>query len=246
MLPTGKVAFWGRPPLIGGKRENRWRVLALGPGRPAGSRATTRRWSTSTATAIAETPAPLFCSGQSLLADGQLFVAGGNLGNPAYCGGSTPNWRGLDRAYTFDPWTLSLAASSRARATGAGTRRRSSSPTGGSRSSPASTRSAHGTKNIEMEVFTPAAERGGVGTIDLPPGGQPRHRASTRTCSRCTDGTRVPRRARTRATPACSTRRELDSPLTRQRVDELRAARTSTASAATRSCGRRARPATRA
>ena len=51
-------------------------------------------------------PAPLFCSGQSLLADGQLFVAGGNLGNPASIGGDTPQWRGLDRAYTFDPWTL--------------------------------------------------------------------------------------------------------------------------------------------
>ena len=54
-----------------------------------------------------ETPAPLFCSGQSLLADGQLFVAGGNLGNPASISAArTPNWRGLDRAYTFDPWSL--------------------------------------------------------------------------------------------------------------------------------------------
>ena len=83
LLPTGKVAFWGRPPLLGGRRENLLAVLALGPGRRAGSRATTRRRSTSTATASPETPAPLFCSGQSLLADGQLFVAGGNLGNPA-------------------------------------------------------------------------------------------------------------------------------------------------------------------
>ena len=29
-----------------------------------------------------------------------------HLGYPAYFGGSTQDWRGLDRAYTFDPWTV--------------------------------------------------------------------------------------------------------------------------------------------
>ena len=105
LLPTGKVAFWGRPPLIGGKRENRSQFWLWDPVTGGLSRHDAPRIDLD-GDGDAETPAPLFCSGQSLLADGQLFVAGGNLGNPADLGGSTPNWRGLDRAYTFDPWTL--------------------------------------------------------------------------------------------------------------------------------------------
>ena len=108
MLPTGKVAFWGQPPLIGGTRENRGDFYLWDPATGGITAPRRRRRSTSTATASL-VPAPLFCSGQSLLADGQLFVAGGNLGNPAYYGGSTPNWRGLDRAYTFDPVDADLA-----------------------------------------------------------------------------------------------------------------------------------------
>ena len=119
---------------------------------------------------VAETPAPLFCSGQSLLADGQLFVAGGNLGNPASLGGSTPNWRGLDRAYTFDPWSETWREQPRPRH---------------GRWYPSQVELADGriailagydevglgAKNLELEVFTPAAERGGVGTMTYHPAG---------------------------------------------------------------------------
>ena len=104
MLPTGKVAFWGRPPLLGGRRENRSQFWLWDPVTGGLVRRDAPRIDLD-GDGIAETPAPLFCSGQSLLADGQLFVAGGNLGNPDELGGSTPEWRGLDRAYTFDPWT---------------------------------------------------------------------------------------------------------------------------------------------
>ena len=80
--PTGKVAFWGRAAAdrrparepLGGLALDSGHRTCLAP-RRAADRARRRR--------RAETPAPLFCSGQSLLADGQLFVAGGNLGNPA-------------------------------------------------------------------------------------------------------------------------------------------------------------------
>ncbi len=122
MLPTGKVAFWGRPPLIGGQRENRSEFWLWDPVGGGLTRHDAPLMDLD-GDGIAETPAPLFCSGQSLLADGQLFVAGGNLGNPASIGGNTPQWRGLNRAYTFDPWSLS-GRSSRARATAAGIRRR--------------------------------------------------------------------------------------------------------------------------
>ena len=166
MLPTGKVAFWGRPPLIGGKRSNRGDFYLWDPA--------TNSVSTHAPEPILIdgelVPAPLFCSGQSLLADGQLFVAGGNLGNPASLGGATPQWRGLDRAYTFDPWTLEWTEQPRPRH---------------GRWYPSQVELAdgriailagydevgQGNKNIELEVFTPAAERGGVGTLDYYPAG---------------------------------------------------------------------------
>ena len=44
----------------------------------------------------------LCCAGQSLLADGQLLVTGGNL---AYEASGQGNWQGLNRIYTFDPWS---------------------------------------------------------------------------------------------------------------------------------------------
>ena len=40
----------------------------------------------------------IWCSGISFLADGRVLAMGGNLGY-------TPDWRGLQRAYVFDPWT---------------------------------------------------------------------------------------------------------------------------------------------
>ncbi len=52
-------------------------------------------------------PVNLFCAGQSLLADGQLLVTGGNL---AYDPDLTPDdtYKGLNKIYTFDPWTRDL------------------------------------------------------------------------------------------------------------------------------------------
>jgi hypothetical protein len=45
-------------------------------------------------------PANIWCGGQSLMADGQLLVAGGNLDFPR--GGL--NYKGLNTVFTFDPW----------------------------------------------------------------------------------------------------------------------------------------------
>lgn len=106
MLPTGKVLFWGfpaEPPNVG--NGTLWDpskgygpssftdvpppvVDPDGPGpQPAGV-------------------APIYCSGQSLLANGEVLVTGGNLvfpngvSDPAYS-----DWAGLNRAFTFNPWT---------------------------------------------------------------------------------------------------------------------------------------------
>ena len=159
LLPTGKVAFWGRPPLLGGGART-CRSSGSGTRSTGGLSRHDAPPVDLDGDGDADAPAPLFCSGQSLLADGQLFVAGGNLGNPAALGGSTPNWRGLDRAYTFDPWTLTWREQPRPRH---------------GRWYPSQVELAdgriailagydevgHGAPNLELEVFTPAAGAAG-------------------------------------------------------------------------------------
>jgi hypothetical protein len=112
VLPTGKVLFWGRPPVPtgGGVRPNSGEAalwspwLGTGPGAfeevdppvvdvdgPGGQ---------------PPTSAPIFCSGQTLLADGEVIATGGNLiygntfTNDAYMG-----FAGLPMIFTFNPWT---------------------------------------------------------------------------------------------------------------------------------------------
>ena len=240
LLPTGKVAFWGRPPLLGGKRENLSQFWLWDP--------VTGGLSRHDAPPVdldgdgdADAPAPLFCSGQSLLADGQLFVAGGNLGNPADLGGSTPNWRGLDRAYTFDPWTLKWVEQPRPRhgrwypVAGRALRRADRDP-----------RRLERGRQRYVEPGAGGVHAGGRARRhrpdELPPGGRPLHRllpapvhAPRRACLPRRPG---PRRHR-RAGPG-------GAGLARggQRLVDRSAGRTATASAATRSSGRRACPAT--
>jgi hypothetical protein len=163
LLPTGKVAFWGRPPLIGGRVENRSEFWLWDPATGGLSRHDAPAIDLD-GDGVPETPAPLFCSGQSLLADGQLFVAGGSLGYPDYLGGDTPNWRGLDRAYTFDPWSLTWQEQPRPRH-GRWYPSQVQLPDGRIAILAGFDEHGQGVKNIEMEVFTPAAQRGGVGTM---------------------------------------------------------------------------------
>jgi hypothetical protein len=107
MLPTGKVLYWGfpaEPPNVGngtlwdpskGYGPDAFTDVpppVVDPDGPAGP----------------QTPvvAPIYCSGPSFLADGEVLVTGGNLvypqgvTDPAYS-----DWAGLNRAFTFNPWT---------------------------------------------------------------------------------------------------------------------------------------------
>ena len=105
MLPTGKVLFWGfpaEPPNVG--NGTLWDpakgygpasftdvpppvVDPDGPGpQPPGV-------------------APIYCSGQSFLANGEVLVTGGNLVLPMVSDPAYPDWAGLNRAFTFNPWT---------------------------------------------------------------------------------------------------------------------------------------------
>jgi hypothetical protein len=171
-LPTGKVLFWGRSPLIAGKRGHDspaylWNPAVIGP------------------SAIKEVAppyidvdldgdgdldrAPLFCSGQSLLPSGEILVTGGSLDNPAEIGGSMPGWKGLDRVFTFDPWTRIWREQPKTRhgrwyptqtllADGRTIMLAGADETG-------DTPGGQPSKNPDFEVFTPPAQYGGLGAV---------------------------------------------------------------------------------
>src|SRR6266571_2041481 len=73
VLPTGKVLWW--PPFANGYYPALWDP------------------STNVNTPAAQPGANIFCAGEAFLANGQLFVAGGYVGDYA----------GLPNAYTYNP-----------------------------------------------------------------------------------------------------------------------------------------------
>src|SRR2546430_439096 len=75
LLPNGKVMWW--PSFADGDNPTLWD--------PA----------TSSNTALVKASANIFCAGQTLLSDGQLFVAGGHISS----------WTGLPNAYKYNPST---------------------------------------------------------------------------------------------------------------------------------------------
>jgi galactose oxidase-like protein len=99
MLPTNKVLIFGREPLVGGTRSNRGSARLFDP-------------LTGTTTHVPPPPvpenqgmeAPIFCSGQTMLSDGRVLIAGGNLSDPVP---GKPQFSGLKRTFIFNPWTES-------------------------------------------------------------------------------------------------------------------------------------------
>src|SRR6266480_5755496 len=79
LLPTGKVLWWSS--WASGYYPQVWNPL------------------TNANTSAPQSGSNLFCSGHAFLANGQLFIAGGNVAN----------YMGLPNAYTYDPgynaWT---------------------------------------------------------------------------------------------------------------------------------------------
>ena len=156
LLPTGKVLWWSYP---------------------SGKPNTAQAWLWDSATGTSERvdpplwtdpadgqqkPANIWCSGQALLADGRVLVTGGNL---AYTGG-TPNFKGLNKVYTFNPFnetwteqpemphgrwypTQRLLPDGRVLIVG-GYDESGSDPV---------------VQNHDVEVFTPSADMNGVGTL---------------------------------------------------------------------------------
>ena len=89
LLPTGKVMFFSYPTYPG--RPNNAEAYLWDPANP-------------TAPPVQKDPpgkANIWCAGQTFTKDGELVVFGGNLEyeNPS------PTWKGLDKVFTFNPWT---------------------------------------------------------------------------------------------------------------------------------------------
>ena len=99
MLPTNKVLIFGREPLVGGTRSNRGSARLFDPLTGASSDVPPPPVPENQ-----DMPAPLFCAGQTLLSDGRVLIAGGNLADP---GPGRPHFSGLTRTFIFNPWTES-------------------------------------------------------------------------------------------------------------------------------------------
>jgi hypothetical protein len=170
LLPTGKVLFWGRSPLDRGtgERVNDTPAYVWDPAKGAQGFTAVRPPAIDIDGDSDLEEAPLFCSGQSLLPSGEVLATGGTLEYPVYAGdGSTvSDFKGLDRAFTFDPWTLGWREQPRMRkgrwyptqamlADGRIAILAGWDETGAGAAS----------DNPDLEVFTPAAVRGGRGTM---------------------------------------------------------------------------------
>jgi hypothetical protein len=174
MLPTGKIMLWGSPfpdePINQGNAALWVPSKGFGPG--AFKEVPPPRIDPDGPGPQGTDYAPLFCSGQSFMASGELLVTGGNLVYPEqYENDGYLEFAGLERAFTFNPWTERWTQQPRMNqgrwypgqvelADG-----RSLTLSGYTDDRPGAV------INRDLEIFTPAAQPGGVGTLTLRPSG---------------------------------------------------------------------------
>ncbi len=166
LLPTGKVLTWGYPPFEDGRRPNRGEAALWDPSLGTGPEAFEEVPPPPIKVNGQRVAAPLYCSGQSFLANGALLVAGGNYVWPS-ADREDPfdDYAGLDTIFTFDPWsekwirqpsmeagrwypTQVLLEDGRTAIFGGFT----AEPPGGETSD-------------QLEIFTPSPDPAGVGTV---------------------------------------------------------------------------------
>jgi Domain of unknown function (DUF1929) len=168
MLPTGKMLFWGRAPRNPGgntnDRANYSHAYLWDPAHPARTRDVTPRFDV-TGDGVPD-DVPIFCSGQSLLPSGEVFVAGGTLAYP----GVSSDWKGASFAFTFNPWTNKWTRQPDMRH-GRWYPGQVELPDGRIAVLAGEDESGSGAMNSELEVFKPAKRRGGVGSWTWYPAG---------------------------------------------------------------------------
>lgn len=96
LLPTGKVMWWSYP--FGVESRNTAQAWLWDPRSGAVKRVDPPLWWDPAEGQLK--PANVWCSGNSLLADGRVLVTGGNL---AYAG-TLDSAKGLNKVYTFNPF----------------------------------------------------------------------------------------------------------------------------------------------
>jgi Domain of unknown function (DUF1929) len=158
VLPTGKIMYFNR--LDAGTPANEARAWLWDPSRPASDPAALREVDPPLNPETGK-PVNLFCAGQSLLPDGQLLVTGGNLAYET----DTATYKGLNRIYTFDPWSERWTEQPRM---AHGRWYPTQTLLADGRTLITSGRDESGydsRRNIDLEVFNPPATRGGQGSV---------------------------------------------------------------------------------
>jgi hypothetical protein len=152
MLPTGKVLFFSYPTYP--NRPNNAQAYLWDPNHP-------------NLPVVEKDPpdqANIWCAGQTFLADGELLVFGGNLDYE----GTSQTWKGLDRVFTFDPWSETWKEQPRmahGRWYPTGVRLPDGRVPIFSGLDESGQLVPHSNTNPDVELFTPADQIGGVGTI---------------------------------------------------------------------------------
>lgn len=152
LMPNGKVLIFYNNPAFGD--EERGRAMVWDPATGTGVRR--------------DAPANIWCAGQTLLADGRVLVVGGNLQYQTAPGQPGGSFKGLNEIWLFDPFTESWARGPEMRH---------------GRWYPTVTRLADGravisagwdetgngaeANNRDIEVYTPAADGRGPGTVQV-------------------------------------------------------------------------------
>jgi len=176
-LPSGEVMFWGTS--FPNEPRNQGNAALWDPSKGYGSDAFTE---VPPPAVDPDGPgpqgtdtAPIFCSGLSMLADGEVLVTGGSLVKPdQYPDDPYIRSAGLNRVFTFNPWTRTWTEQPQMNAGRwyPGQVELADGRTvvlGGLSDQPPG-----GIYNRDLEVFTAAQQAGGVGSLTLEPSGQRR------------------------------------------------------------------------
>jgi galactose oxidase-like protein/Big-like domain-containing protein len=153
LLPTGKIMFFSYPTYP--DRPNNAEAYLWDPAHPE------------QAPVLKNPPdkANIWCAGQTFTADGELLVFGGNLDYET----ASQTWKGLDRVFTFNPWTETWKEQPRmvhGRWYPTGVRLPDGRVPIMSGLDESGQLIPHSNTVQEVELFTPPAQPGGVGTIE--------------------------------------------------------------------------------